>query len=468
MTWNGAGVYSRGYASWSNDAANNLPISATKFDLEDNDFAGGINNCLTKDGQNSPTAALTWTISNAAPLTLLRQTDGPILNIGRSSGTNNPVLQVSSVDGTGITLNLSTNQTLAFSVNGTSYVTLASTGFVVTGIDIVDSQPAIARVAALSTGTNGVTMSMRAYDAGPLGLIGTQSNHGIQIRTNDTSRITVDVNGAVVFNQASAGIGVTITAANGTQGLSVAGWSLNQGISISSGFAELLSSNTTASYIGTSASAGSGSLNICTASVARIQISSVGATQIGPASSGISLYVSAVSQTNVPAISVQGGSTAGQSNGVFIQAGNGNSADRVLDVLNYNGTARLFSVFGDGTVNLPNGSGTCTPAYAGVPINTQTGNYGCVLSDANKAIVMNAAGALFTNIPANSSVAYPVGTVITVYNFGAATNQISITSDTMYWAPSGATGTRNLSAKGIATLLKIAATSWVISGTGLS
>ncbi len=59
MPWAG-GTYTRGYPSWTNDANANLPISATKFDTEDNDFAAGLNNCLTIDGLNKPNTALTW------------------------------------------------------------------------------------------------------------------------------------------------------------------------------------------------------------------------------------------------------------------------------------------------------------------------------------------------------------------------------------------------------------------------
>lgn len=130
MSWNGAGVYSRGYPSWTADAAANLPISATKFDTEDNDFAGGINNCLTKDGQNSPTAALTWTIANAVALTLLRQTDGTVFSVGRSGGANNPALQFQVTDGVGATINLNTPQTLALAINSNAALSIANTGAV--------------------------------------------------------------------------------------------------------------------------------------------------------------------------------------------------------------------------------------------------------------------------------------------------------------------------------------------------
>jgi hypothetical protein len=45
---------------------------------------------------------------------------------------------------------------------------------------------------------------------------------------------------------------------------------------------------------------------------------------------------------------------------------------------------------------------------------------------------------------------------------------IAITSDTMTLAGTASTGTRTLAVNGIATALKLASTSWLISGTGLA
>ena len=80
MPWSG-GVYTRGYPSWTSDANNNLPISATKFDTEDNDFAAGLNNCITKDGLSQPTSAMNW---NGQNLTNVAQfaTTGSISLVG--------------------------------------------------------------------------------------------------------------------------------------------------------------------------------------------------------------------------------------------------------------------------------------------------------------------------------------------------------------------------------------------------
>ena len=49
--WNGAG-------GWAADATAGIGIEAGRHDTQDTDFQNGINNCLAKDGQNTPTANL--------------------------------------------------------------------------------------------------------------------------------------------------------------------------------------------------------------------------------------------------------------------------------------------------------------------------------------------------------------------------------------------------------------------------
>lgn len=72
-------------------------------------------------------------------------------------------------------------------------------------------------------------------------------------------------------------------------------------------------------------------------------------------------------------------------------------------------------------------------------------------------------------IPANASIAFPVGTVITMLNDGSAGDiTIAITSDTLVWVPDGTTGSRTLAPFGAATILKVASTRWWISGSGLT
>jgi hypothetical protein len=106
-----------------------------------------------------------------------------------------------------------------------------------------------------------------------------------------------------------------------------------------------------------------------------------------------------------------------------------------------------------------------------LPQNSQSTAYTLVLADAGKHILHPSADttARTFTIPANGSVAYPIGTAITFVNQASAgVMTIAITTDTMRLAGAGTTGSRTLAANGIATCLKLTATEWIISGTGLT
>lgn len=106
-----------------------------------------------------------------------------------------------------------------------------------------------------------------------------------------------------------------------------------------------------------------------------------------------------------------------------------------------------------------------------IPQNSKSADYTLVLSDAGKHILHPSAdttGRTFT-IPANSSVAFPIGTAVTFVNQNSAgTITLAITTDTMRLAGSGSTGSRTLAANGIATAIKVTSTEWQISGTNLT
>lgn len=107
--------------------------------------------------------------------------------------------------------------------------------------------------------------------------------------------------------------------------------------------------------------------------------------------------------------------------------------------------------------------------YMGLPQNSQNGNYNIVIGDAGKHIYHPAGQAAATyTIPANSNVAFTTGTAITIVNGSANNVSIAITTDTMTLANSATTGTRTLTANGVATCVKVTSTSWIISGAGLS
>lgn len=102
-----------------------------------------------------------------------------------------------------------------------------------------------------------------------------------------------------------------------------------------------------------------------------------------------------------------------------------------------------------------------SPGFRGLPQNSRTASYTLALTDAGKHISNTTGGFV---IPANSSVAFPIGTTIVLFNNSGSTQTISITTDTLRQAGSANTGTRTLAIYGLATCVKIASTTWVING----
>ena len=100
--------------------------------------------------------------------------------------------------------------------------------------------------------------------------------------------------------------------------------------------------------------------------------------------------------------------------------------------------------------------------YRGLPQNSQTSSYTLVLADAGKHISITTGGVV---IPANSGTAFPVGTTIVLFNNSGSTQTVSITTDTLRQASTTNTGSRTLAVYGLATCIKVASTTWVISGS---
>ena len=64
MAWNGSGTFNRnngthtGTNVWQQDRDAGANILASRMDTHDQDIADGLENCVTRDGQNSPSADL--------------------------------------------------------------------------------------------------------------------------------------------------------------------------------------------------------------------------------------------------------------------------------------------------------------------------------------------------------------------------------------------------------------------------
>ena len=114
--------------------------------------------------------------------------------------------------------------------------------------------------------------------------------------------------------------------------------------------------------------------------------------------------------------------------------------------------------------------GTNAPGFLTIPQNSQSAAYTTVLADAGKCVFHPAsdANARTFTIAANSSVAYPIGTVIQFINMTSQVVTIAITSDTLTWAQGGSSGSRTLAQWGVANVVKIGTTQWLLTGTNVT
>ena len=100
--------------------------------------------------------------------------------------------------------------------------------------------------------------------------------------------------------------------------------------------------------------------------------------------------------------------------------------------------------------------------YNGVTANRQTDSYTLVLTDANKVIEMNKATANNLTVPLNSSVAFAVGTVIELFQYGAGQTTV-VASGGVTIRSSG--GKLKLTGQySAASLRKIATDEWQLTG----
>ena len=133
-------------------------------------------------------------------------------------------------------------------------------------------------------------------------------------------------------------------------------------------------------------------------------------------------------------------------------------------------TTPVLGTPSSGTLSSCTVDGTDSVGFRNIPQNSQSVAYTLVLADAGKHIFHPSgdANARTFTIPANSSVAYAIGTAITFINMTSQVVTIAITTDTMYLSSAGTTGSRSLAQYGSATAIKITSTNWLISGSGLT
>jgi hypothetical protein len=298
-------------------------------------------------------------------------------------------------------------------------------------------------------------------------VLDTASGASLTLSTADTARLAIGTSGNVSINAPSSGTALTVNnLAGNTFGIVLSGSRSNNNYYSATNGTETFFAGVESANVGWSGTLSATEYDLGTNGTARVTIGATGNVNINAPSSGDSLTIAGLANNNT--LTVVSSSTASQGFGVFIRAGT-NSSDYSLDVQNAAATLTYFKVRGDGVVFGNDGTSLFELGYKDVPQNVQSTNYQFALSDRGKGVYTLTSGITFT-IPANASVAFPIGSVIVVTNDSGGNISIAITTDTLAWMQGGASsgGTRTVALASIVTLQKVGATRWTISGNGIS
>lgn len=144
------------------------------------------------------------------------------------------------------------------------------------------------------------------------------------------------------------------------------------------------------------------------------------------------------------------------------------------DVL-YKWSGSAWATYSPGSASLTLAS---TVTQSGTPVATSVGflgspqmsdqdDYTLALTDAGGHYYHVSGTPHTLTIPANTSIAFPIGTVIGIVNEdGAGDITLAITDDTLRWTDQ--TGSRTIAENGTATLIKVTSTVWRLTGDGIT
>ncbi len=156
-------------------------------------------------------------------------------------------------------------------------------------------------------------------------------------------------------------------------------------------------------------------------------------------------------------ISIQVGAASGN---VFVKATGAGGQVQV------NGSAYLALQSPNGDIGFTDSVGTITLAEirAGLPVvaNRQTASYGLVLADAGKVVEMNVASGNNLTGPLNSTQAFPVGTCIELFQYGAGQTTVVATGGVTIRSSGGKLKLTGQYSAG--SLRKIATDEWCLVG----
>lgn len=192
-----------------------------------------------------------------------------------------------------------------------------------------------------------------------------------------------------------------------------------------------------------------------------------------PNASESALVLNGAANSNT--LNIVANSTSGQSYGLLVNAGT-TTVDYASRITNQGGGIMYSEIIGNGEQYMIVPPAATTPpgglyqvGYMDIPNTSVNSNYQLLITDRGKFIYINAANLTIT-IPANTTTAFPVGTVITICAEGNTGTQLTIGgTDILVWCPGGSqTIPRSLSAFAVATILKTDSNRWMLTGAGIS
>ena len=429
-------------------------------------------------GANNGVYTVTQVGSGALPYILTRATDYDTSGTGTNEVDQGDLLLVLSG-----TVNANTSwvqQTpLPITIGTTAIVFIqfaaVQTYTAGTGLTLATNQFSITNIG--TAGTYGSASQVPVLTTNAQGQVTSVTNTAIAIAGSAVSgNITgnaANVTGTVAF--ANGGTGLTATPANGQlpigNGAGYALSTLTQGANI-----------TITNGAGSITIAGNAGTVTSVAQTFTGGLISVGGSPV--TSSGTLALTVAGTSGGIPYFS--GASTWASSallaaNSLMIGGGAGaapatvTTGTGVLTALGVNtGSSGAFATQGGAlisatTVNDTAGTGY-TIGYRQMPQNNQAaaGTYTLVLADDGKHVYLTGGTTNTLTVPANSSVAFAIGTVITVVNNNSGSCTITGPASSLQLANGTAATSRTLATKGMASMVKVATDFWYVSGAGVT
>jgi len=418
--------------------------------------------------------------SAGATLTLTGLTGAAAFVSKIAGATNNPQFQVTHTESTGATrlnatadtsglLEVATNGTLrtTWSAAGNVSISAPSSGTALTVNGVSGAPPLVLTPASGSqrgmTVGNGTVDSYWAFTAGNVLQIGTAGAHALSVITQNASRIDVAAAGNVTINAPSSGTAFSVTGASGLLAANFQGAAADSvrveitkggGTAGTDSFALIQDTGSIARLFNRANAA----MDFSTNGTQRVNIAAGGAVTINAPSSGVGLTIAGGGLTVT-------GTITGDGSGLTTLSAT-NLSSGTVNTARISGSYTGITAIGAATINDSGGS-PFNAGYLGMPQSTNTS---LVLTDRGKHILLSGTTNTVT-IPANASVAFEVGSTIVLINDGSGNTTLNITTDTLEWYQGGASTTgsgRTIATKSVVTLVKVASTRWVLSGSGIS